>query len=508
MIIAFYMIVAFLIFIFFTYIYIKKLVNHYINEELKIISGLNNKERLNDLPDNIKTEYTQTLEKIIKQENELNNSIDELKVYRDELDVTYSTLVSKSSQLEYTNSLLEKRVRNLSNLNHISRVALSMFNIDKIVETLADAYFVLTATSRISIYLWEGDTLVNKKIKGSIDYTESISYPMNLLTKFTNEDFSKIYSDLSRKITILNDEKVIITPLKVKERQLGVIFLVQNKDQLLEINNEMVSALGIQASIAIDNAMSYAELLEKERISQELELASSIQKQILPKDFERIRGIDMATYFSPAKEIGGDYYDLALKDNILSITIADVSGKGVPASFLMALSRSMLKTINYVSNFSPAEELNLFNKIVYPDITEDMFITVMNTELNLNSSIFTYSSAGHSPLVIYRKESDSVELYGTKGVAVGFIENYSYKESSFELKNGDIVIFYTDGIIECENKKRELFGIERLLDVVYKNKNLSSKEIKRKILEAIEDFRKDYEQNDDITFVILKSVKK
>ena len=216
MIIAFYMIVAFLIFIFFTYIYIKKLVNHYINEELKIILGLNNKERLNDLPDNIKTEYTQTLEKIIKQENELNNSIDELKVYRDELDVTYSTLVSKSSQLEYTNSLLEKRVRNLSNLNHISRVALSMFNIDKIVETLADAYFVLTATSRISIYLWEGDTLVNKKIKGSIDYTESISYPMNLLSKFTNEDFSKIYSDLSRKITILNDEKFIITPLKVK----------------------------------------------------------------------------------------------------------------------------------------------------------------------------------------------------------------------------------------------------------------------------------------------------
>ena len=168
----------------------------------------------------------------------------------------------------------------------------------------------------------------------------------------------------------------------------------------------------------------------------------------------------------------------------------------------------MLKTINYVSGFKPAEELNLFNKIVYPDITEDMFITVMNTELDLNSSIFTYSSAGHNPLVVYKKESDTVELYGTKGVAVGFIENYSYKENSFELKNGDIVVFYTDGIIECENKRRELFGTQRLLDVIYKNKNLSSKEIKEKILEAIEDFRKDYEQNDDITFVILKSVKK
>ena len=447
------------------------------------------------------------MEKIIKQENELNSSIDEIKEYRKELDVTYSTLVSKSTQLEYTNSLLEKRVRNLSNLNHISRVALSMFNIDKIVDTLADAYFVLTATTRISIYLWEGEKLVNKKIKGSIDFTESFSYPMYLLEKFTNEDYSKIYSDLSRKITILNDEKVIITPLKVKERQLGVILLVQNKDQLLEINNEMISALGIQASIAIDNAMNYAELLEKERILQELELASSIQKQILPKGFERIKGMDIATHFSPAKEIGGDYYDLSLKNNNLSVTIADVSGKGVPAAFLMALSRSMLKTINYVSNYTPAEELDLFNKIVYPDITEDMFITVMNAEYNLDTSLFTYSSAGHNPLVIYKKENDTIDLYGTKGVAIGFIENYNYKENSFELKNGDIIVFYTDGIIECENKNRKLFGTQRLLDIVYKNKNLSAKELKGKILEAIKNFREDYEQTDDITFVILKSVK-
>ena len=113
MITAFYMILAFLIYIFFTYIYIKRLINQYINEELKIISGLKNKKQLDKLPDNIKTEYTETLEKIIKQENELNSSIDEIKEYRKELDVTYSTLVSKSTQLEYTNSLLEKRVRNL-----------------------------------------------------------------------------------------------------------------------------------------------------------------------------------------------------------------------------------------------------------------------------------------------------------------------------------------------------------------------------------------------------------
>ena len=120
------------------------------------------------------------------------------------------------------------------------------------------------------------------------------------------------------------------------------------------------------------------------------------------------------------------------------------------------------KTINYVSNYTPAEELNLFNKIVYPDITEDMFITVMNTELNLNSFYIHLSSAGHNPLVIYRKESDSIELYGTKGSCyLVLLKDYSYKENLFELKIGDIVVFYTDGIIECENKKSRLFGTQR-----------------------------------------------
>ena len=136
-----------------------------------------------------------------------------------------------------------------------------------------------------------------------------------------------------------------------------------------------------------------------------------------------------------------------------------------------------------------------------------MFITVMNAEYNLDTSLFTYSSAGHNPLVIYKKENDTIELYGTKGVAIGFIEDYNYKENSFEVKSGDIIVFYTDGIIECENKDRELFGTHRLIDIIYKNKNLSAKELKEKILEGIESFREDYEQNDDITFVILKSVK-
>lgn len=504
MITAFYLIIAFLLFVFLSFLYMKRIISQFMNEELRIITSLKNKEKLVNIPDNIKAEYEETFNKIITQERDLINSIEELKEYRTELDITYNTLVMKSSQLEYTNQILELRVKNLSDLNQISRSISSLFNLDKIINTITDAYFILTPTKRMSVYLWENGKLINKKIKGAIDYSEDVSYPLEAFEKFTQDDFNKIYYDLARQITVLNGEKITISPLKVKDKEIGVLFTIQDMEKLIDLNKEMISALAIQASIAIDNANSHLELLVKERISQELDLAANIQKQILPAYIEGVKGIEVAAHFSPAKEIGGDYYDYSIKNNIFSINIADVSGKGIPAAFLMALSRSMLKTINCVSNYSPAEELNLFNKIIYKDITEDMFITIMNSKYDMNTGTLVYSSAGHNPLVVYRKNTNEIELCGTKGVAVGFMQEYSYKEKAITLFEGDIVVFYTDGIIEAEDENKKMFGIEKLQDVIFKNSNLSAEELKEKILFEILEFRKDYEQIDDITFVILK----
>lgn len=504
MIIVFYIIIAFIIFVFFSFLYMKRTINQYMNEELKIITGLKNREKIDNIPENIKAEYEETLEEIVRQENDLKTSIEELKEYRDELDITYNTLVLKSSQLEYTNQILELRVKNLSDLNQISRNVSSMFDLNKIIDTITDAFFILTPTKRMAIYLWNEGKLINRKIKGVIDYTKDVEYPLEFFHKFTREDFNKIYYDLARKMTVLNDEKITISHLKVKTKEIGVIFTIQDKNKLIEINKEMISALTIQASIAIDNANNHAELLIKERISQELDLAANIQKQILPANIDGVKNIEIATYFAPAKEIGGDYYDYSIKDNIFSVSIADVSGKGVPAAFLMALSRSMLKTIKHISSFSPAEELNLFNKIIYKDITEDMFITIMNGKYNMETSTLTYSSAGHNPLVVYRKASDTIELCGTKGVAIGFMNDYAYRDKKLILKKGDIVVFYTDGIIEAEDERKNMFGMEKLVATVYENSSLSAEDLKEKILSEILKFRKEHEQVDDITFVILK----
>ena len=486
--------------------YSKKKEEEMTEAMMTILTSIRNKKQLEDVPEILKEEYEDTIKNVIKQDLELENSIGELREYRKELEETYNSLVQKSTQLEYSNQILERRVENLSNLNSLSRAVLSVLDLDNIINIILDAYFVLTGAKRISLYLWEAEGLINKKTKGECNFKENLLFSEEEIKEFTKKDYQEMYEKLSKKFILADNEVIVISPLVVKEKQLGVIYVIEDKNKLIDLDEETISALVIQVSIAINNAQIYSELIVKERMSNELDVASRIQKKILPADVDEIFGLEIAQYFEPAKEIGGDYYDYTiLDDNVFSITIADVSGKGVPAAFLMALGRSVLKTLTLTGDFAPNENLNELNKIIYSDITEDMFITMMHSKYNKENKTLYYSNAGHNPLVVYRASTDSIELHIVKGVAIGFLEEYKYRQGEIQLNKGDIVIFYTDGITEAENSNKEMFGLERLKEVIYNNKNKSPKELRKVILESINRFRKDYEQTDDLTFVILKS---
>ncbi|MGX6591480.1 sigma-B regulation protein RsbU (phosphoserine phosphatase) [Cetobacterium ceti] len=487
------------------FLVLKKQEKENIKEISKILRSLREKEIYDDVPDIVKDEYKETITDIIKQEMELENSIGELREYRRELEVTYNSLVSKSTQLEYSNQALERRVASLSNINALSRTVLSIMELEKIINIILDAYFVLTGAKRISLYLWEDGRLLNKRIKGDIDFRGELYYSPEILKKFTKQDYKRVYDELAKGFKIDSDETVIVSPLVVKGKELGVIFIIEDNAKLINSDEETVSALAIQVAIAINNAQIYSDLLIKERISKELEVAARIQKRILPKNIDQIMGLEVANYFQPAKEIGGDYYDYSLlEDGTFTITIADVSGKGVPAAFLMALGRAVLKTLE-LQGKDPEENLNHLNNIIYPDITEDMFITMLHTKYNFDTRKLTYSNAGHNPLIVYKAKTDEIELHSVKGVAIGFLKGYKYRQGELELDRGDIVVYYTDGITETENLNKELFGLERLKDVIYANKNKNAEEIKKEILEKIDEFKGENEQVDDLTFVILKN---
>lgn len=472
----------------------------------KVLRSLKEKKLYDKIPPELKEQYIETLHKIIKQDLELDNSIEELREYRKELEVTYNALVDKSRKLEYSNQVLETRVTNLSNINSLSRTVLSIVELDHIINIILDAYFVLTGAKKVSLYLWEEGKLINKQTRGNVNFRGEVSYPIEILQKFTYQDYKRVYEELKKGFQISPDEVIVVSPLLVKGKELGVIFIIEDKNKFIGNDEETISALTIQVAIAINNAKIYADLRVKERISQELEVASRIQKTILPKNITNIYGLQIANYFEPAKEVGGDYYDYTVKDDEnVSITIADVSGKGVPAAFLMALGRSILKTLERQGQ-SPADNLRNLNQIIYPDITEDMFITMLHSNFNNKTKILTYSNAGHNPLIVYRAKEDKVELHSVKGVAIGFMQGYNYKQGELKLEKGDIVLYYTDGITEAENLNKELFGFERLEKVIYDNRYNDVDTIKENILNEINIFRRDYPQVDDLTFVVIKNV--
>lgn len=471
----------------------------------KVLRSLKEKKLYDKIPPELKEQYIETLHKIIKQDLELDNSIEELREYRKELEVTYNALVDKSRKLEYSNQVLETRVTNLSNINSLSRTVLSIVELDHIINIILDAYFVLTGAKKVSLYLWEEGKLINKQTRGNVNFRGEVSYPIEILQKFTYQDYKRVYEELKKGFQISPDEVIVVSPLLVKGKELGVIFIIEDKNKFIGNDEETISALTIQVAIAINNAKIYADLRVKERISQELEVASRIQKTILPKNITNIYGLQIANYFEPAKEVGGDYYDYTVKDDEnVSITIADVSGKGVPAAFLMALGRSILKTLERQGQ-GPADNLRNLNQIIYPDITEDMFITMLHSNFNNKTKILTYSNAGHNPLIVYRAKEDKVELHSVKGVAIGFMQGYNYKQGELKLEKGDIVLYYTDGITEAENPNKELFGFERLEKVIYNNRYNDVDTIKENILNEINIFRRDYPQVDDLTFVVIKN---
>lgn len=495
----FILIVIVVIFCFIIFaIALKKVNESHVDSMNKLMRSIVNRIDDPDIDEDIRDGYDELMEELQKQEQALYESVEEINSYKKELNMTYKSLLAKSTELEYSNSVLEKRVANLSNLNAVGRSVLSELDLEKIISIIMDAFFVLTGVKKIAIYLWEDNKLVNKAFKGNLKEVRDYNFHDEEL------DYPSIYEDISREI-IEKNERVVYSKLNVKGKELGVIYIISGEDEEgIRSEKETVNALAMHVAIAMNNSKMYSELAVKERLGKEISIASNIQKNLLPKDVKIPFKLDKAEYFEPAKEIGGDYYDYNVYDeNCLFITIGDVSGKGVPASLLMTTIRATLKTLCHKDD-NVADILINLNNFVCPDMSEEMFVTIFHSLYDSENKRLYYSNAGHNPLIVYKKNRDEIIEETVKGTAIGFFEGYRYKLGKIELEEGDILVYYTDGITEAENRTKELYGVDRLKDVVYENSGESAMEIKEKILTSVEHFREGHEQVDDITLLVIK----
>ncbi|MFC1713940.1 PP2C family protein-serine/threonine phosphatase [Candidatus Poribacteria bacterium] len=273
-------------------------------------------------------------------------------------------------------------------------------------------------------------------------------------------------------------------------------------------NPEKIDEMLVRLEKAIELERLKAEnLLFHQHLEMELDIARKIQQILLPRQIPSIASVDMGTSSQSAKQVGGDYHDLIrLPSGDLGIAIGDVSGKGMPAALLMANAQASLRRYSE-STYSPGEIIYRINNSICPIcqyIEEHRFITLFYGVLNPETKMLTYSNAGHSYPIIFRANSGACEELESTGLPCGIMEDASYDEAQVELGSGDIALLYTDGITEAMNSDGEMFGAERLKDVVLGNLQLDSSGLIASVHNELVKFVGDAPQYDDLTLMVIK----
>jgi sigma-B regulation protein RsbU (phosphoserine phosphatase) len=239
-------------------------------------------------------------------------------------------------------------------------------------------------------------------------------------------------------------------------------------------------------------------------MKSELEIAGKIQHAMLPAPHLDEEKITLYASLIPAIDIGGDLYDYFFLDkNRLAFLIGDVSGKGISAALFMAVCRSFLRS-HGLQKLSPARCLEKTNDMLCQNNDESMFVTIFYGILDLAKSVLSYANAGHNPPYILRDGQPAESLAKTGDMALGLFEDNVYHEKNIELKSGDIIYLYTDGIVEAMNKDYTLFGDVRLQNILNTRNTRDCEHLIEKSLEALEQFTGGMDQSDDITSMALK----
>lgn len=246
----------------------------------------------------------------------------------------------------------------------------------------------------------------------------------------------------------------------------------------------------------------------KEKVENELNIAAQIQKGILPSSFPAYpdrKEFELHAFMRPARYIGGDFYDFFfIDDNTLALVIADVSDKGVPAALFMMISRTLINSLA-VDNRSPSAVLEKANNIMCRNNDSGMFVTVFLAFYDVSSGKLTATNGGHSASLIIDRDGTSREWATTHGPALGFMEELPYKEETMDLKVGQTLFLYTDGVTEAMSPGNELFGLDRLQELLKRKHDFKLDRLCYDIEISLSEFQED-QQFDDITMLALKRI--
>jgi sigma-B regulation protein RsbU (phosphoserine phosphatase) len=399
-------------------------------------------------------------------------------------------------------------------------------DLEEALSTVARITPMLAGVEACAIFLWDAD------IKALVPYQEygleQESVPAFWEMRFFEDEplvrelmAGKPFVTLQdpdagpAKTEVLGGDSLIALPLTTRGEVLGMMSVDYSgsAQHITERWMNILTGIANQAAIAIENNRLLQEAAEQERLRQELDVARRIQVSFLPECCPTIPGWELATMWRSAREVGGDFYDFIplppgagsadTGSGRTGVVIADVADKGVPAALFMALARTLVRTMA-IDGRPPAAAIARANDLILADARSDLFVTVFYAILGPGSGEVAYVNAGHMPPLWVHAADGSSEELRTHGMALGVLPDIHFEDRSVQLAPGDVLAFYTDGVIEASNEHQEMFGRERLREVMSAHRTESAAQLVQTIDQIIAAFVGDTPQFDDFTLVLAK----
>ncbi len=405
-------------------------------------------------------------------------------------------------QLRSTNLQLDRKVQELHTLFDLSKEFNATVDREPILKIFK---FALLGQMFIRTFFFvkkrgngEPELLVMNGMKTAPDE----SCLRRLLT--TTESNIRVGDQLRQQIPLLEAnqiEAMVTLRLQDEFAVLGVGKRATN-DPYTESDFNFLSSLGNLALLSIQKTLLLQERIEKERIEEELSIARTIQEKLLPQPIPTVQTLDLAAMNVSSQQVGGDYYDIICRGEDVYLAIADVTGKGIPASLLMANLQAMLHVLTPVIT-DLGDVTGKINDIIYKNTPSDKFISFFWARYDARTHILRYVNAGHNPPYVFRSGEAPIAL-STGGMLLGALPTFTpYVEGEVVLRSGDVLVLYTDGVTEALNEVDEEYGEDRLMEIISMNRALDATNIQTAIVSDVRRFTHD-RYSDDITMIVIK----
>lgn len=405
-------------------------------------------------------------------------------------------------ELRQINRKLDRKVHDLNTLLELSKDFNLMVDRDEIARVFK---FAMLGQMLIRTFFFALDVDDKKTIVAQSGLNEDPSQE-NLDALFELDDVTHCVQDNDSAFLTNNDIKLVIG-LRFQNEKIAVVGVGPraNNEGYEDAEVNFLESLGNLALLTIQKTLLLEEQIEKRQMEEELNLAKTIQEGLLPDPLPTIEGFDIAAINVSSRQVGGDYFDIIeTPDNGHLLAIADVTGKGVPASLLMANLQSMLHALAPI-DVTLNEATGSINDIIHDNTPSDKFITFFWGKLSENRQKLTYVNAGHNPPLLFRKGEEEPVLLEEGGVILGAMPSMMpYESSEIEFREGDLLVLFTDGVTEAMNPDQsEEYEEHRLIDCLNRNRDKNSENIMQAIIDDINSFSNNV-QYDDITMIVLQ----